>query len=212
MTALPVQMTDRWHQRSEPAPGQGTIYWHLLMKDHPQVVDLAQEAQQRLARFTGLHMTPLERLHMTMLIAGPSDDFSEDKLRQMIEIAAGLLSDTPPIAVVLGEILYHPEAIMLAVKPARALTPVYDAVQTATQTVTGRHDTASNSSRWTPHVTVCYSTSVQPAQPIIAALGPRMASREIHVSAVSLVIQHGPERLWDWQTVGTVRLPAPARA
>lgn len=130
----------------------------------------------------------------------------------MIEIAAGLLSDTPPIAVVLGEILYHPEAIMLAVKPARALTPVYDAVQTATQTVTGRHDTASNSSRWTPHVTVCYSTSVQPAQPMIAALGPRMASREIHVSAVSLVVQHGPERLWDWQTVGTVRLPAPARA
>ncbi len=209
---LPVQMTDRWHQRPEPAPGQGTVYWHILMADHPQVADLAREARQRLARFTGLHMTPLERLHMTTLNAGSSEDFAEDQLRQMTETAGDLLADTPPITVTVGEILYHPEAIMLAVKPARALRPVYHAVQAATQTATGRHDTASSSTCWTPHVTICYSTSVQAAQPIIAALGPRLPGREIHINAVSLVIQHGPERLWDWQTVGTVRLPAPVRA
>ncbi|HEV1998324.1 MAG TPA: hypothetical protein VGR61_09380 [Candidatus Dormibacteraeota bacterium] len=96
---LPVQMRDRWHQRPEPAPGQGTGYWHILMADHPQVADLAQETRQRLARFTGLHMTPLERLHMTTLIAGPSEDFAEDQLRQMIETAGDLLANTPPITV-----------------------------------------------------------------------------------------------------------------
>ena len=83
MTTLPVQMTDRWASRSEPGPGQGIVYWHMLMNDHPQVVSLATKAQQRLAPFTGLHMTPLERLHMTTMIAGPSHDFSDDQLHRM---------------------------------------------------------------------------------------------------------------------------------
>lgn len=41
MTTLPVQMVDRWQTRSEPGPSQGTVYWHMLMKDHPRVMDLA---------------------------------------------------------------------------------------------------------------------------------------------------------------------------
>ena len=195
MTTLPVHMVDRWQTRSEPGPGQGMVYWHMLMKDHPQVLDLAQQAQQRLARFTGLHMTPLEWLHITTLIAGPSDRFADDQLQQMITIASGLLSGIPPITVMLGDILYHPEAIMLAVKPPRVLTPVYNAVQAATQIVTGERGGDRNARCWIPHITVCYSTSTQRAEPIITALGPRLPACKIHVNAVSLVIQHGPERL-----------------
>ena len=80
MTTLPVQMVDRWQTRSEPGPGLGTVYWHMLMKDHPQVVDLAQQAQQRLTQSTGLHMTPIDSLHITTLIAGPSDRFTDKQL------------------------------------------------------------------------------------------------------------------------------------
>jgi hypothetical protein len=58
MTTLPARMTDRWHNRHEPRAGEGTVYWHILMKDHPQVIDLARAAQQRLTQFPGLHMTP----------------------------------------------------------------------------------------------------------------------------------------------------------
>ena len=36
----------------------------------------------------------------------------------MVKAASGVLSDTPPVTVMLGDILYHPEAIWLAVKPA----------------------------------------------------------------------------------------------
>ena len=75
---------------------------------------------------------------MTTMIAGPAHDFSDDQLHRMIEAAGDLLSRTPPIAVTLGQILYHPEAIMLAVTPAQALMPVRDAVQAATQLVTGK--------------------------------------------------------------------------
>ena len=117
---LPDQMTDRWRNRPEPAPGEGVVSWHMLMRDYPEVVDLARQAQQRLAGFDGLHMTPLRWLHMTTLLAGPAADFSPDKLRQMTQTAADLLADTPAAAVTLGQVLYHPEAIMLGVTPAEA--------------------------------------------------------------------------------------------
>lgn len=183
----------------------------MLMNDYPQVVDLARDAQQRLAQFPGLHMTPLERLHMTALLAGPADQFSQDQLHQMIKITSAMLAETSAITVTVGGTLYHPEAIMLAVKPRRALASVHDAVQAATRAVTDSHNPDGDSARWIPHITACYSTAEQAMAPIIAALGPQQRECQVQITTVSLVIQHGPERLWDWRTVGAVRLPAPAQ-
>jgi hypothetical protein len=59
MNALPTEMIDRWQKRAEPAPGKGLVYWHMLLGDHADVVAMASSAQQRLAAFTHLHMTPL---------------------------------------------------------------------------------------------------------------------------------------------------------
>ena len=42
--SLPDQMTDRWRNRPEPAPGEAVVFWHLLMRDYPEVVDLARQA------------------------------------------------------------------------------------------------------------------------------------------------------------------------
>ena len=61
-------------------------------------------------------------------------------------------------------------------------------------------------------MTLCYSTANQPAQPIIEALGKRLHERDISVSSLSLVIQDGPERDWNWTTVGTISFHTPALA
>ena len=162
--SLPDQMTDRWQNRPEPPPGEGVVSWHMLMRDYPRVVDLARQAQQRLAGFDGLHMTPLAWLHVTTLLAGPAADFPPDKLRQMTETAADLLATTNPAAVSLGQVLYHPEAIMLCVTPDEALTAIYDATCSATHQVAGAHAPGGQPARWRPHITICYSTSSQPAK------------------------------------------------
>ena len=133
--SLPDQMTARWRNRPEPAPGERVVSWHMLMRDYPEVVDLARQAQQRLAGFDGLHMTPLPWLHGTTHLAGPAADFSPDKLQQMTETAADLLADTPAPAVTLGQVRYHPEAVMLGVTPADRLTVIYDAARSATNQV-----------------------------------------------------------------------------
>src|SRR6476660_9142629 len=139
--SLPSQMTDRWQDRDEPGPGEGTVYWHMLMRDYPEVTGLAHQAQQQLAPFaTGLHMTPLNWLHMTTLVAGPASSFSDEQLQQMTQAAAEQLANIAPVTVTVGRILYHPEAIMLGVTPANALLPVHQAAAAATQSVTGQHD------------------------------------------------------------------------
>jgi 2'-5' RNA ligase len=161
---------DRRQERAEPAPGQGLVYWHMLLGDHPEVVAIAQTAQQRLSRFSGLHMTPLKWLHMTTMIAGSSDEITDEKLQQLAEVASKLLSQTPLITVTFGKVLYHPEATMLAAAPGNNLAPVLAAARDATHAVTGTHGRPGTSSSWTPHLTLCYSTMRQLAKPIISAL------------------------------------------
>jgi 2'-5' RNA ligase len=205
---LPSQMTDRWASRADPKPGERTLYWHVLMRDYPAVGDLARQAHERLAPFTGLHVTPLEWLHMTALVAGPAKQFTLPQIKQMAASAAAYLAGNPPITVSLSKILYHPEAIMLAVTPAEALAPIRAAALAATREVTG--SSTDDDGQWTPHVTLCYSTGHQAAKPIIEALGMQLPERQIQVSAVSLVLQNGPERDWRWTVANTVRLETPA--
>jgi 2'-5' RNA ligase len=210
--SLPDQLTDRWQNRPEPRPGEGVVSWHMLMRNYPEVVDMARQVQQRLAGFDGLHMTPLRWLHVTTLLAGPAADFSPDKLRRMTETAADLLASEPPAAVTLGRILFHPEAIMLGVAPAETLMAIYNATRSATHRVTGKHAPDNRRARWRPHITICYSTSSQPAKPIIEALGTQLPKCDIAIDALSLVVQHGPERAWDWSIVSTIRLATPPRS
>jgi len=205
MSALPAEFTDRWENRAEPRPGEGLVYWHLLMGSHPEVVALAREAQQRLARFTGLHMTPLKWLHTTVLIAGEAGQILSADLDRMAAAAGRLLAGTAPISVTLGKVLYHPEAIMLAVNPPGALDPVLDAARAATREVTGGGGRSGHQSPWRPHITACYSTSRQPAAPIISSVGRELPGAAIRLRDVSLVIQRGPERLWDWHPAATIR-------
>jgi 2'-5' RNA ligase len=208
MTALPAQMRDRWQHRADPAPGEGTVYWHMPMHGYQQVVELARDAQQRLAPFGGLHMTPLERLHMTTMVAGPAASFSGGQLDQMATTATSLLASMPPVTVTLGRILYHPEAIMFGVSPGKALIPVRRAALMATRLVMGHDAPHEDPDDWIPHITVCYSTAHQPAAPLIAALGESFPRCDIQIGALSLIIQQGPERRWDWDTIATIRLAA----
>jgi 2'-5' RNA ligase len=120
----------------------------------------------------------------------------------MVKAARNLLSGIGPISVDLGTILYHPRAIMLGIRPARALEPVRAAVQRATGPVAANGEV----SRWIPHATIAYSTASQPAAPIIRALGMELPSRRVMIQSVSLVVQWGPERSWDWEPVSTIEL------
>ena len=209
MMPIPDQTRDRWASRAEPDADKGAIYWHILFRDDPAVRATAKQAQAQLASFRDLHMTPGEWLHATALVAGTTDDIADEDLDLMLAEARERLSGVQPISVTISRVLYHPEAIMLGFTPEGVLDPIHQAVRQATLTATGRTGGITGpSGRWAPHMTISYSTGKQPMALIAVALGHDVPRCDITVSAVSLVIQWGPERLWNWQPVGTAQLAA----
>jgi 2'-5' RNA ligase len=204
---IPTETRNRWSNRAELDSGKGAVYWHILFRDYPAVRATARRAQARLAAFRDLHMTPAEWLHATALVAGTTDDISSEHLDQMLSEARQHLSGIQPISATISPVLYHPEAIMLGFTPEGALDPIHHAVRQATLAVTGQTGSATRpADRWTPHITISYSTGTQRMAPIANALGREVPQCDITVRAVSLVIQWGPERLWNWQPVGTASL------
>lgn len=211
MSPLPEQFANRWRDGYGAAdPGHGTLYWHVLLGRDMEFRKNAAAAQRRLARFPGLHMTPLQWLHLTVLNAGHVEGISDTAIAEMLEIARTYLSDTGTriIPVNLSRVLYHPEAIVLAADPADSLNPILQAARKATLAVTGQKGTMGRySQRWIPHVTLCYSTGIQPAGPVIAELGKRLLGCQASIDNLSLVVQHGSEWLWNWSPAGSVSLP-----
>lgn len=206
MSPLPTHMRDRWASRVEPAADQGTVYWHVLMARYPQAQAAGASAQTALRGIPGLHMTPEAWLHMTLFTAGPTNEIgSPDQLTEMTTNVRAAVDDIDPIHVAVGRVLYHPEAIVLAVEPVEPLRRLRDLVLTATATTVGDVDTLS-SSAWTPHMTVAYSTAGQAAAPIISALGKSVPEQHFLLDSLSLVVQWGPERTWNWEQVSAVEL------
>ena len=119
MDAPPTWFRDRWRHRPDPRPGQGILYWHMLVGGLPAVTSLARRARQQLASFSGFHFTPLKWLHITALADGPADQIPPGGLQHMIHVASQLLHEAEPAPVTIGRLLYHPEGIMLAVEPGR---------------------------------------------------------------------------------------------
>jgi 2'-5' RNA ligase len=208
VSPLPERLIDRWRDGCGDAdPEYGMLYWHILLGGDPEMRMTAQDAQSRVSHFSGLHLTPLQWLHLTVLTAGPADQISEHARSEMLARARSYLAGTGSITVEFGRVFYHQEAIVLTAHPAEALQPIREAAQRATRAVTGHSGANGRSSpQWAPHVTLCYSTRLQPAQPIIAALGERLPSCQIAIDTLSLVVQQGAEWLWNWKPVGTVSL------
>jgi 2'-5' RNA ligase len=197
-------MADHWWQRPGRYPGRENYHWHMLFHDQPEVHRLAEMAQHKLSGLAGLDPVPMEWLHLTTLAVGFADEVSPEQLDAMTADAAARLAGVAPIPVTLGRIIYHPEAIVLAVEPVGALTPVLDAVIAATRAAgcEGRPGTDP----WRPHITVAYSHATGPASPFIAALGDRLPEVVIDISSVSLVAQTQIGRSWQWRPVAEVSL------
>lgn len=132
MSPLPTTMANHWWQRPGRLPGRELYHWHMLFHDQPKVHELVAMAQQRLAGLPGLDMVPPGRLHLTTLIVGFADEIPYDGIEAMTADARRRLAAVAPISVRLGRVLYHPQAVALALEPLGALNPVLDAVRGAT--------------------------------------------------------------------------------
>jgi 2'-5' RNA ligase len=205
MSPFPVKFTDRWNSPSRLSYDDA-VCWHVLLGSDAAARAAAATARQRLARFTGLHTTPPEWLHVTILRAGTAGTVTRDDMSRMLATAQDALAQTAPVTVTLERVLYHPEAIVLSVAPGSVLRPVFEAARTATREVLGPDAGDVEGDEFTPHMTLAYSAAEQPAAPVIAELGKTLPPCRVTIREVSLVVQHGPEDQWNWQVAGSARL------
>jgi 2'-5' RNA ligase len=204
---LPAQFTSRWNDDRSRLSYDDAVCWHLLLGGDEGAQQVAADARRRLAPFVGLHMTPRQWLHVTVLRVGTADRVTEGDMEQMIAKAQALLAQTPPVTVTMQRVLYHPEVITLSVTPASALAPVRAAALAAAHEIPSAEAVGDGpEEEWMPHLTLCYSTIQQPAAPVIAALGKTLPARQVTIREMSLVVQEGPEQLWKWRIAGSVGL------
>jgi 2'-5' RNA ligase len=202
MSPLPEQMESHWWQRPGRTPGRELYHWHMLFHDQPAVREMVAQAQNRLLGVPGLDMVPLQWLHVTTYIAPFADEMTDDQVTAMVDEARRLLAQVPPIPITLGRVLFHPQAVTLALEPFDALTPVLDAVRSATCAAQCQGHTDTNP--WVPHVSVAYSNSSGPYAPIVAALGRRLPTLNTSMKSISLVAQTQVGRSWQWRSVAEV--------
>ncbi|HEX4813439.1 MAG TPA: 2'-5' RNA ligase family protein [Nonomuraea sp.] len=207
MSPLPTRMANRWERRQAfmLPPGQGQLFWHVLLGDDAEAQGIVRDAHERLAGLAGLDLVPLRFLHLTLFIAGRSHEIADEQVNVMAEEAAGQLARVGPIMVTLGRVFYHPEAIVLEARPAERLRPLLEAAKFATRAATGRDGVLAHEVG-IPHVTVAYSNADGPAAPIIDALGTQLPEREVIIRSIHIVNQDGPETLWNWRPLAEVRL------
>src|ERR1700685_3457902 len=146
-------MKNRWESRPEPGPGQVQLYWHVLMRDQPQVCALAAVARQRLAACAGLHLTPERWLHLSVLRVGLAGEIPQAGLEAMVGHARERLRPAGPVTAALGPVLYSPEAIVLEVGPAGLLDPVRAAILAAASAAGLAPPVAGPAAEaWLPHI------------------------------------------------------------
>jgi 2'-5' RNA ligase len=202
LSPFPTRLASHWWQRPGRRLGRELYHWHLLFHEQPAVRALAAAAQRRLAGFADLDAVPPPWLHLTTYVVGFVDEVPEGRVEAMVGEARRLLAGVAPIPVRLGRILYHPEAVTLAVEPLGALDPVLDAVRAAA--VVAGCDGHTATDPWVPHVSVAYSSGTGPAAPVIEALGTRLPGVEAALRTVSLVAQTQVGHSWQWRPVAEV--------
>jgi len=202
VSPLPTRLASHWWQRPGRSPGREQYHWHMLFHDQPAVRELAAAAQERLAGLPELDAVPAPWLHLTTYVLGFVDEVPEPGVEAMVGEARRLLAGVAPIPVRLGRVLYHPEAVTLAVEPWGALDPVLDAVRAAAALAKCEGRTATDP--WMPHVSVAYSSGTGPAAPVIEALGTRLPEVAVTMGTVSLVAQTQVGHSWQWRPVAEV--------
>ncbi|MFB9831813.1 2'-5' RNA ligase family protein [Actinoallomurus acaciae] len=204
MSPLPERMTDHWWWRPGVRPGRRLYVWHILFDDQPEVVALAQRCQAMLTGISGLDLVPEQWLHMTTQIIGFADEIDETQVNAMCEAATKRLEELRPVRVSLGRALFHSEAVMLGIRPGRALDPMRDGLRSAVASTVRAHQLAGRN--WTPHMTLAYSNQEGPAAPAIEAMREAPPAIDAVIRQVSLASQERVGRLYRWDRLAVVPL------
>ena len=201
-------MADHWWWRRGWRPGRRKYAWHFTFDGKQEVHDLAASYQARLVALPDLDPIPARWLHLTTQGVGFTDEVREEEVAALLDASAGRLEGFAGQRVTLGPAQVTPEAILLDVAPADALSAIRHELRQAICDILGQ-DRLTGGDEWTPHVSVAYSHDTGPQAPFKAAIEGGETADTV-ISTVRLIVLGRDHRLYEWTTRGQVRLARPS--
>jgi 2'-5' RNA ligase len=204
------QMRDHWWWRPGWRVGRSFYAWHITFTDQPAAAQLVADYAPVLAQLPQLEPVPLEWLHLTMQGIGFTDEVDRAEVDRIVDAAHKRCAELEPFAVTIGPARVDPETIQMPVRPAESVGAVRQAIRSAIGDVWGAENVPEPAGGYRPHVSLGYSNSSGPAEPIAEALerhGERIA--EVTVSAVSLIDLNRDQRAYEWTETASVPLGHP---
>ncbi|HWO60195.1 MAG TPA: 2'-5' RNA ligase family protein [Umezawaea sp.] len=200
-------MRDHWWWRPGWHIGRSGYTWHVTFADNAAVGDLAAAHADLLAELPMLDPVPLQWLHLTTQGIGFTNEVTDEDLARIVAAARDRCAALTPVAATFGPAAWDPEGVYLPVTPHEPLARVRHALRAAIADVWSLDRVPEADDDFRPHVTIGYSNSNGPADPVRAAVANReLPSTTTTLGSVSLLRLHRDHRIYQWTTVATVVL------
>lgn len=197
-------MADHWWWRPGWAVGRRFYAWHLTFAGQRDVQRLAAAYRTALADLPGLDLIPDEWLHLTMQGIGFVDEVEMGVVDAIVEAARARLAAVEPFTLEFTRPGIDPESVHWAFKEPGPVT-VRAAIRAGMGAVLP--DVPEKEDGFRAHVSIAYSSSAGPAEPVYAALDRIDESpATARVTAAQLIVLHRDQRMYEWVTYASVPL------
>jgi 2'-5' RNA ligase len=198
-------MRNHWWWRPGWHVGRSFYTWHLTVGDDPEVRQLAADYAELLGKLPMLDPVPTRWLHLTTQGVGFTDEVDQADLERIITATRARCAGLAPITVMLGPARFDPEGFYLPVTPLDPLVELRDALRDAIGDVWGSENVPESAAGFRPHVTLGYSNSAGPAEPISEAFSgyPQHAALTT-ITTVSLINLNRDDQEYRWSDVAGV--------
>ncbi|MGH8965480.1 MAG: 2'-5' RNA ligase family protein [Actinomycetes bacterium] len=197
-------MRDHWWWRPGWRVGRSFYTWHVTFADQSAVARLVADYAPLLERFPQLDPVPLRWLHLTMQGIGFTDEVDHADIDGIVDAARRHCTELEPFIVTIGPARVDPESMQVPVGPVTPLAALRDTVRAAIGVVLSTERVPEEAGGYRPHVSLGYSNSPGPAEPIADALARHgQHTTEVTVSLINLNRDH---KTYEWAEIATVPL------
>lgn len=202
-----TDLRDHWWWRPGWEVGIRFYAWHITFDHAPDLHQLVNQYQAALSGISGLDPVPREWLHLTMQGVGHVEDLDGETIDGIVTSARRRLAGLAPISVEFHRPVIRPEAIALPAIPPTAVDQIRATVRSAIADHLGPEAVPDNAQGFQPHVTLAYSSTVQPARDTEAALAAiQPAAVTTAIPSASLIEMHRDRRMYEWRTIAEARI------
>ncbi|MEX5635276.1 2'-5' RNA ligase family protein [Parafrankia sp. FMc2] len=197
--------TDDWHlfstldvltsHRNRPGRtvGRGAYQWVLTFEDEPELGELVEHCQGRLA-LSGLDPVPVGELRLTLAQLAFTDDIDAAYVDEAVANARRALADVESFTLLLGPPTGSPDAVRLTAEPREALLALNDRVLDAGPA--GTPD-MSDVDVYDPHVDIAYANRTLDARPVVEVVAALRELPRVEVGVREIALVKLPEQSGD---------------